>query len=267
MRKVWLYLLPLLLTLACVGQKEDPDEFPEDPGNGQEIPGGADEGEEFFHRTLALCFTATWCQYCPNMEAAVEEVSELRPGRIVPVAIHQYDEISPKEADDIVARFKVSGFPSLVFDLDPDTKSNGQSVPFILEYVDGLGKEGVCGIALSSSLDGSKLAVKVSVKPVHAGRYSVAAALVEDGILVKQTGAGENYACNSVLRRLFDGGLDGRDLGELGSGKESSCVFEEEIKETNAKLRVVAYVLEGGRVVNAVSCGLNKSIDYLYEED
>ena len=267
MRRWWIYLMALILAIACVGQKEDPEDIPEVPEDVPVIPGGTAEGEVFFHRTLALCFTATWCQYCPNMEAAVEEVSALRPGRIIPIAIHQYDEISPREAGAIVERFKVSGFPSMVFDLEPSTKFNGQSSSVILEYIDGMERKGTCGIALSSTAEDNKVTVRVSVCPAHDGTYSVAVALVEDGIRVTQAGAGENYPCNAVLRMFLDGGIDGRGLGSLQAGEEKTSIFECEAEAVNDNLRIVAYIIEDGRVVNAVSCPLGKSIGYRYEAD
>ena len=52
----------------------------------------------FFRRVLALGFTATWCQYCPNMSEAIAEASAQRPGRVIPLAVHYMDELSTSEA-------------------------------------------------------------------------------------------------------------------------------------------------------------------------
>ena len=112
-------LLPaLVFAFACVGQKEDPEEEPGpvDPGTVVDPGTGSEEGTRPFHRILALEFTASWCQYCPNMAAALSEAMVARPGRIVDMAVHQYDEVSPAEADAIVTLFKASGFPQMVFD-------------------------------------------------------------------------------------------------------------------------------------------------------
>ena len=36
----------------------------------------ADEGKDYFRRSLVLDFTGTWCVNCPKMEAAIEETME-----------------------------------------------------------------------------------------------------------------------------------------------------------------------------------------------
>ena len=124
-------IIPILLALlplffSCIGQKDDPEEIvvpTEDPEDGS-----MDSGTRFFQRILALEFTASWCQYCPMMGDALHEAKEERPGRIVEICVHQNDEMSIKAADDIVKEFKVSAWPSMVFNLDHSTKFSEHSV-------------------------------------------------------------------------------------------------------------------------------------------
>ena len=70
----------------------------------------ADEGKDFFRRSLVLDFTGTWCVNCPKMEAAIEETMEARPGRIIPVSVHcmSIDPMYVKPlSDNLVKQFSV----------------------------------------------------------------------------------------------------------------------------------------------------------------
>ena len=275
--KKWIILLPaLLLALACVGQKEDPEEEPGpvDPNTVVDPEAGSDHGTRPFHRILALEFTATWCQYCPNMTAALEEAMEARPGRILDIAVHQYDEVSPPEADAIVELFKASGFPKMVLDWEGGTMfgtlPHEESVRHITDYVDATAGEPACNMALDCSFSGGRLQAKVSVKADEAASYSVAAAVVQDHIIVDQVGYGPGYSCRSVLRAFLGAGMDGESLGSLEKDGEQSFTFTADIGLGDAAetdFRVVAFVRKNGRVVNAVTGPLHGKIDYQYENE
>lgn len=263
MRRFLTILLLLAACWACVGQKEDPEEI--DPQSGVE-PGGATEGDRFFHRVLAFDFTATWCQYCPNMTEALMTAKQQRPGRIVDIAVHYSDEMSAMEAEAIVQRFKVSAFPTALLDLDPATKFTRQEAGRFTDYVDKTVPLPACGVALASSYKEGVLGLSVSVRAVADGSYAVAAALVEDGIVAAQTGAGSQYVNNAVLRGfLGDGGMDGKSIGSLKAGETGTLVFSAAVSGQSDNLRVIVYILQDGTVINADSCSLNETSDYEYE--
>lgn len=268
--KKWIWILLPLLLWACVGQKEDPE--PE-PGPGpdpiEEPDGPAAEGTRFFRRVLALDFTATWCQYCPNMAEALKEASSLRPHRLVEVAVHYADEMAPAEAAAMVERFKVSDFPAMVFDWDIDTRFVKQDATLITSYVDKTLSAGdaPCGLAVKSTLANGELTVYVRIKAAAGGAYSVSAALLENGILANQAGAGANYSCNSVLRGFLGAGMDGESAGTLKAGEEKTVSFTTQVDASELERRIVACALQDGRVVNVVNCPLNQETDYAYEKD
>ena len=270
--KKWLLLLPaLLFALACVGQKDDPEEEPGPVDPGQVDPGqGSVEGTRPFHRVLALEFTASWCQYCPNMAEALEQAQTARPGRIVDIAVHQYDEVSPAEADALVTLFKASGFPQMVFDWDGTTMFNEQSVKRFTDYVDAHVGNPTCNIALECRFADGRLQAVVSVKADEKAEYTVAAALVQDRMVVEQVGYGPGYNCMSVLRQFLGAGTDGESLGSLEKDAEKAYSFAAGIDlgaAPEADFRVVAFVRKNGRVVNAVTGPLNGKIDYQYEKE
>ena len=268
--KKWIWILLPLLLWACVGQKEDPEPEPgpgPDPVEEPETP--ATEGTRFFRRVLALEFTATWCQYCPNMAEALLQAAAERPGRLVEVAVHYADEMAPAESDGIVQLFKVSDFPSMVFDWDITTRFNQQDASRMTAYVDQVLEAGdaPCGLAVKSTLSDGQLTVDVRLKAASGGTYSVSAALVEDGILATQAGAGANYSCNSVLRGFLGAGMNGESAGTIKAGDEKTVSFTARPEASEHERRIVACALQDGHVVNVVSCPLNQEIDYAYEKD
>jgi len=270
MKKWHIIGLSLCLLPACVGQKDDPEEY-YDPGTdpaGIEV--SADQGTRPFHRVLALEFTATWCQYCPNMAAALVQAQTARPGRIIDIAVHQYDEISPAEADDLVQRFKASAFPQLVFDGDGSTLFNEQSSRRMTDYVDATVGAPTCNLAAACFFAGGRLQTLITVKADEAASYNLAVAVVQDRVVVNQLGYGPGYACQSVLRGFLGSGWEGTSLGMLEPATDKTLTFLAEIDlegAPEADFRVVAFVRKNGRVVNAVTCPLNGKIDYRYEKD
>ena len=246
-----------LLVWACVGQKDDPD--PEPEPDVPELPGGVAEGTRFFHRVLALEFTGTWCQYCPNMTDALIEAQQLRPYRLVDIAMHAFDEFSPSCADDLVSQFNVSSYPTMVLDMDASTSFQSKLASIMTDYVDKTSLQTACGIALSCA-DG-RLTVKV--KAAEEGEHKLAVAVVEDGLVAYQTGYGDNYVNHAVLRRYLTP-LAGESLGSLKAEEEAIRSYQVTLEE---RQRIVAYVVKDGKSINALSCQDNETIPYTYEED
>lgn len=252
-----LFILAALLCWACVGQKDDPESLPE-PEPETTTPEPEPEGTRFFHRVLAMDFTGSWCQYCPNMASALKEAQAQRPGRIVDIALHAYDEMEPACAGELVNTFAVNAFPSLVLDMNPDTKFSTQLASLITEYADEITPLDAPG--LSTSWSGSLLTVKV--KAVEEGEYKLCVALAEDGLVAYQSGYGDGYVNNAVLRSYVSH-LDGDSLGTLAVGEEASKKYA--ILAGNH--RVVLYVTLNGISKNALSCKMGEAIAYTYEED
>ena len=260
-----LYILAVLACCACVGQPDDP-ETP-DPGTPETpVPGGNADGSRFYRRVLALDFTATWCQYCPNMATAIESAKKQRPGRIVEVAVHYEDELSPPEAQDLVSLFAVNAFPTAVLDLDASTRSSRQEATLFTSYVDRAVAGETCGLALETSVTAGELTLKMTVKSPAIASYSAAALLVEDGIVTYQAGVGNGYVQNAVLRSVLgNGGVGGSTLGQMKAGEERTLTYKTRPKSVSDRLRIVAFVLQDGKVVNAATCALIDKTEYEYE--
>ena len=270
--KKWLLflLLPALLLWACVGQKDDPEPEPEPEPEPVVVPEEPAEGSRFFQRVLALEFTATWCQYCPNMADAIVEAQSARPGRVIELAIHYQDELEAPESAAIVTDYKVSSFPAVVLDWNLSSKFTQQQSARIVSYVDALLEKDIeaPGVALKSVVEEGVMTVTTSMKAVADGTFSLVTALVEDGVTVAfQAGAGNNYTCNSVFRCFIGSGREGVKSPALKAGEEFITAFTMEAPEPAGRMRLVAWVLQEGKALNVASASVNSEIKYTYEEE
>lgn len=262
MKRLWLGIALLLSLTACVGKLDDPEELAAQEDFLEEA--GAESGTRYYHRVLALEFTATWCQYCPAMQQALDLARALRPGRIVHLAVHQYDEMSPLEADALVERYQIGAFPQLVLDADAATLFSEPDASRITTYVDKVKGNDAPGLAAESALEGEVLHLSVHVRPLDETPLRVCAAVVEDGIEAFQQGVGNWYRHHAVLRGYLDGGLDGLPLPAPKDG-EASLSITAPVPSVPEHSRLVVYLLQEGRAVNALTLGLTDKKDYRYE--
>ena len=170
-------LTALMLACACVGQKDDPEDPSVDPtpSNPSETVSGS---------CLVLDFTGTWCVNCPRMESALEEAMASRPGLIVPVSVHclNLDPLAPLPlSSDLAARFGVTGYPSVVVDLDKNSLFSATSPELIISK---------CEAALAARgkpaqlvLEQSGSTIKFTAKIKEKGDYTMHLLVLEDGLV------------------------------------------------------------------------------------
>ena len=225
----------------------------------------ADEGKDYFRRSLVLDFTGTWCVNCPKMEAAIEETMEARPGRIVPVSVH-YLAIDPMYVkplnDNLVARFPINNsFPAAVVDMDPESLIFEGSSVLLQSHIDRLleARGAAAGIRIESALEGNDYTVKAEMKAVRDGDYTLCILVVEDGIVASQTGGSKDHIHNNVLRSWTD--------GDAQAGMKEGDTAQLELSGTvSGQSRFVVLVLRNGLVDNVVTCAVGASADWQYEE-
>ena len=224
----------------------------------------ADEGKDFFRRSLVLDFTGTWCVNCPKMEAAIEATMEARPGRVVPVSVHclSIDPMYVKPlSDNLVKQFGVKAYPSAVVDMDPESLITEGSPELLQFQVDRLleARGPAAGIRVETTLEGESYALKAEMKAVRNGDYALAALVLEDGIVAAQTGGTTDHIHNNVLRSWTE--------GEAHNGLQEGDTAVLELTGTvTAKSRFVVLVLRNGLVDNVITCAAGASVDYQYEE-
>ena len=224
----------------------------------------ADEGKDYFRRSLVLDFTGTWCVNCPMMEKAIEETMEARPGRVVPVSVHcmSIDPMYLKPTNDnLVKKFGVTGYPSAVVDLDPESLISKSASELLMSNIDRLleARGAAAGIRIESVLDGNDYIVKAEMKAVRDGDYTLSILVVEDGIVASQTGGSKDHIHNNVLRSWKD--------GDAQTGMKEGDTAQLELSGTaSGQSRFVAIVTRNGLVDNVVTCAVGASADWQYEE-
>ena len=211
----------------------------------------ADEGKDFFRRSLVLDFTGTWCVNCPKMEAAIEQTMEARPGRIVPVSVHcmSVDPMYVKPlSDDLVRKFGVKAYPSAVVDLDPESLITAQSPELLQSHIDRLleARGPAAGIRVESTVNEGGFTLKAEMKAVRDGTYTLAVLVLEDGTVAAQTGGTADYVHNNILRSWTEG-----ESLNVKEGDTASCDFTGTV---TAKSRFVVLVLHDGLVDNVIGC-------------
>ena len=224
----------------------------------------ADEGKDYYRRSLVLDFTGTWCVNCPQMHVAIDEVKEARPGRIVPASVHcKADAMRVRPlCDDLAKQFNVNAYPSAVVDMDPASVISTASPELLLSHIDRLLEERgpAAGVRIESTLDGESLTARVEATLVRDGDYTLALLVLEDGIVAAQTGGTTDYVHNDVLRQWTS--------SEPFSACAEGDVLELSVTATvTGKARLAALVLRSGLVDNVVTCTAGASVDYQFEEE
>ncbi len=227
----------------------------------------------FLKKWMIMKFTATWCVNCPNMSAAIKEVKNANPGRVVDMAVHYIDEFEVAAGKKYAEYFNVSAIPVAVVDLDKSSQTSVASSTLLTNSINKVVEANlpVCGIKVSSSEQNGKLVVDVESTITGDGKYKLSVAILEDGIVKAQTGAGPDYVHNGVLTGMLQQDAMGEPLGECKGGDVVARKYEypaENLSGTG-NYRIAAFILKecgsGTYLVNNITeCKLYGSTGYLY---
>ena len=253
--------------------------------------------ENYYHRSLFLKWTATWCGGCPEMDTNLEKVmhSYVLTDRIVPVAMHEpgNDYCYPgPEAGRVYLNsgnaFGIQLIPSCAIDFDKRYVGVGSTEHEIYKFV----KKSLTrrddsktpGIKITTSLNGRTLSYKVESAIRDTGDYLLGIFFIEDGLLTYQYGAENNKMVqNHVLHHSLTNGDNSLGLYEYGSladgdNFEYSGTFEIPVHEEPADFvfencQIVYFICEkdpsiepfGYFCANAGAVGLGESSEYEYE--
>ena len=168
----------------------------------------------------------------------------------------------------------------MVLNLDKTQKFQDYTKPTLLKNMFledyGTGKVGT-GIAVSTLLDGENIVIRAAMKVASEGKYRIGAWLLEDGIMAKQSGAGNDpIEHNNCVRDIYskNTGTDysGRlHIMDAGESAEEFFLATMNSKWNSAKCHVVVFVCAqktngNYAVVNVIDCPLGKSLSYEYAE-
>ena len=169
-----------------------------------------DWSREFYHRSLFMDFTGTWCGYCPRMQRGMKMVTSEYPDRINVVALHDSQSTLRFQGTASLQRvYSVTGFPNVIVDgrckihNGGDKESNyNKLLAAYKASVSGLPT--VSAIALSSTVDGDRLSVFADVFVKKAGTYKFTLFVVESGLVATQAdndeGSRNDYIHDHVAR-------------------------------------------------------------------
>lgn len=160
----------------------------------------------FYHQSVAMRFTATWCGWCPYMNSSVKRAQELWPGKIQHLALHEAESDLAFGGTEALARlYKISGYPTGIVDgritINNSTDTDAVGAQFVTaakETEDTYGTSS--GLAIRSSAAGRQVSIDVETYFKTGGDYKLVVLLVEDGIIHAQSGGSEDYRHDCVAR-------------------------------------------------------------------
>ena len=164
-----------------------------------------DWNKKFYHRSLFMRFTATWCGWCPRMTQTVRRAQELYPDKIVHVAIHDdsSDLYSPS-VSSLLGLYQVYAFPTGI--VDGSVKIQNEEVdiaaPKVVEAVKEIESrnDSRTGMVIYSSLSDREVTIRLSAFVKMAGTYNLRILLLEDHIIYPQAGTTGIYIHDDVAR-------------------------------------------------------------------
>lgn len=204
--------------------------------------------KDFYHRSLIMKFTGTWCGYCPSMDEAIESAVALHPDKFELAYMHVGDNYQPDCAYYFEDRFAVYGYPTGISDFRAKVPNYSPS-----SYTAGLfskvleEKENnypvTTGISFTSSLSGSTVKADVKVYAKKADDYKVTVLLLEDGIVGYQNGGGYDYVHDHVVRLVMSS-TSGDDAAVASDNTVWSKTYTGTVPSgcNTSNLRILVYV-------------------------
>ena len=262
-------------TKIVVKGSEDPDD-PEDWA-----------GKEFWHKSLGMRFTATWCGYCPNMATSFAKAISQYPNKIEMLNLHPTSSnLGFSGTSKLENIFRITGYPTGMIDYR-NSIANYTSNDYTARLIVNAAKETESnyptktGISFTSSVSGSKLNLNVKLYIKEKGDYKVTAVLLEDNIIGYQNGGGDNYNHSSIARVAITD-ITGDAVSTSEDNKTVSKNYTATIPSSCDKnnLRVLVYVLKqyGSQTIirtadygdyyvdNAVSAAVGTTQDLVFSD-
>ncbi len=226
-------------TKIVVKGSEDPDD-PEDWA-----------GKEFWHKSLGMRFTATWCGYCPNMATSFAKAISQYPNKIEMLNLHPTSSnLGFSGTSKLENIFRITGYPTGMIDYR-NSIANYTSNDYTARLIVNAAKETESnyptktGISFTSSVSGSKLNLNVKLYIKEKGDYKVTAVLVEDNIIGYQNGGGDSYNHSSIARVALSD-ITGDTFSTTADNKTVEKNYSVTIPSSYNKdnLKILVYVLK-----------------------
>ena len=226
-------------TKIVVKGSEDPDD-PEDWA-----------GKEFWHKSLGMRFTATWCGYCPMMATSFASAISQYPNRIELLNLHPTSSnLGFNGTSKLENIFKITSFPTGMIDYRSSI-ANYSNSNYTTKVILNAVKETESnypvktGISFSSSVSGNTLNLNVKLYIKEKGDYKVTAVLLEDNIIGYQNGGGDSYNHSSIARVALSD-ITGDTFSTTAENKTVEKNYSVTIPSSYNKdnLKILVYVLK-----------------------
>ncbi|MDO4826378.1 MAG: BACON domain-containing carbohydrate-binding protein [Bacteroidia bacterium] len=218
-------------------------------------------GKDFYHKSLGMRFTATWCGYCPIMAESYKLAQSKYPDKIELLNLHaSSSNLAFSGTATLASVFNVTGYPTGIVDYRKLIENYNS------EYASTLIVNAVketeanyptrSGISFTSSVSGTKLSVDVKLYIKEKGDYKLAVVLLEDGIVGYQNGGGNNYHHDGIAR-LAVSDIKGDAFSTSSDNKTVSKQYSATLSSgwDKGNLRVLVYVLKSYGSRSVISSG------------
>ncbi len=165
-------------------------------------------GESFYHRSVAMRFTADWCGWCPNMAVSLEMAQDMIPGKLEVISMHCDGGLEFGQSGLIQNQFMVTGFPTGIVDGRSlievgDINVVADNVKAAVNQTEA-NYPTISGISFTSSVSEREIKAKVTVHLKNAETYKITAIVVEDNVVAFQknyvSGDSDEYVHTGVPR-------------------------------------------------------------------
>jgi thiol-disulfide isomerase/thioredoxin len=235
--------------------------------------------EPYGQKIIVYKMTGTWCGYCPQMTAALKNVSSMWKNNMIVAALHNGDQFSVPSsgggdlAGAMLSRFGGTGLPSCVYDLSfLDDKRTPAEIEANLEEI--LREQpATCGVKISQAimLNGT-LNISAGIISPKGGEYDMGYIILLDNQYYTGGTATDNMY-NDIACAVSDNLMSMSDARfTLAAGEEATKRFSVKGLPTDNvdDMRVVVFALskQGGKTVvdNANICAIGSSADYMAVE-
>lgn len=205
---------------------------------------------EFWHKSLGMRFTATWCGYCPNLATGFAKAVSQYPNKIELLNLHPTSSILGFSGTSALANiFKVTGYPTGMIDYRKqiDNYSSDYAATLVVNAVKETESNYPVktGISFSSSVSGNTLTLDIKLYIKEKGDYKVTAILLEDNIIGYQNGGVAGYNHSSIARVAFTD-ISGDAFSTTGNNKTVEKSYSVTIPSSYNKenLKILVYVLK-----------------------